>query len=42
MVATGYTRHACWDPATSRMIPIPDWLKEIMPDADLDPVTPHR
>jgi len=37
LVATGYTRHACWDPATSRMIPIPDWLKEIMPDADLDP-----
>ena len=37
LVATGYTRHACWDPASSRMIPIPDWLKEIMPDADLDP-----
>jgi acyl-CoA thioester hydrolase len=36
LVATGYTRHACWDPASSRMIPIPDWLKEIMPDADLD------
>jgi hypothetical protein len=41
-VATGFTRHACWDPATAQMIPIPDWLKEIMPDADLDPVTPHR
>jgi acyl-CoA thioester hydrolase len=39
LVATGYTRHACWDPATSRMIPIPDWLKEIMPDADLDPAS---
>ena len=37
LVATGHTRHACWDPASSRMIPIPDWLKEIMPDADLDP-----
>ena len=36
LVASGYTRHAVWDPATSRMIPIPDWLKEIMPDADLD------
>jgi acyl-CoA thioester hydrolase len=36
LVATGSTRHAVWDPATSRMIPIPDWLKEIMPDADLD------
>ena len=40
LVATGYTRHACWNPATSKMIPLPDWLKEIMPDADLDPT--HR
>ncbi|HTY76999.1 MAG TPA: thioesterase family protein [Candidatus Bathyarchaeia archaeon] len=37
LVATGFTRHACWDPATSRMMALPDWLKEIMPDADLDP-----
>ena len=37
LVATGFTRHACWDPATSKMIPLPDWLKEIMPDADLAP-----
>ena len=37
LVATGFTRHACWDPATSKMIAVPDWLKEIMPDADLDP-----
>ena len=37
LVATGFTRHACWDPATARMIALPDWLKEIMPDADLDP-----
>jgi acyl-CoA thioester hydrolase len=36
LVATGFTRHACWDPATSRMIALPDWLKEIMPDDDLD------
>src|SRR5215475_4836060 len=36
MVATGYTRHACWDPATSQMIAIPEWLRGIMPDADLD------
>lgn len=35
-VASGYTLHACWDPATQRMIPIPGWLKEMMPDADLD------
>jgi acyl-CoA thioester hydrolase len=37
LVATGFTRHACWDPSTSKMIPLPDWLKEIMPDADLAP-----
>ncbi|HET8578843.1 MAG TPA: thioesterase family protein [Methylomirabilota bacterium] len=37
LVASGYTLHACWDPATSKMIPIPEWLKEVMPDADLDP-----
>jgi len=37
LVATGFTRHACWDPATSKMIALPDWLKEIMPDGDLDP-----
>jgi acyl-CoA thioester hydrolase len=37
LVATGFTRHACWDPATAKMIAMPDWLKEIMPDADLDP-----
>jgi acyl-CoA thioester hydrolase len=42
LVATGHTVHACWNPATAKMIPIPDWLKEIMPDADLDPVTPRR
>ena len=37
LVASGYTRHACWDPVTAKMIALPDWLKEIMPDADLDP-----
>ena len=37
LVATGFTRHACWDPATAKMIALPDWFKEIMPDADLDP-----
>ena len=42
LLATGHTVHACWNPATAKMIPIPDWLKEIMPDADLDPVTPRR
>jgi acyl-CoA thioester hydrolase len=39
LVATGFTRHACWDPATSRMVPIPDWLRAVMPDGDLDPET---
>ena len=42
LVATGFTRHACWNPATSKMIPLPDWLKEIMPDADLDPAPAPR
>ena len=42
LVASGWTLHACWDPATGKMISIPDWLKEIMPDAELDPVPPRR
>lgn len=42
LVATGMTRHACWDPATSRMVPVPDWLREIMPDTDLDRAAPGR
>ena len=42
LVASGHTLHACWNPATAQMIPIPDWLKEIMPDADLDPAAPRR
>jgi acyl-CoA thioester hydrolase len=42
LVATGHTVHACWNPATAKMVPIPDWLKEIMPDADLDAVTSRR
>jgi acyl-CoA thioester hydrolase len=41
LVASGYTLHACWDPASSKMVPIPDWLREIMPDADLDPLPPR-
>jgi acyl-CoA thioester hydrolase len=40
VVATGHTRHACWNPDTQKMIALPDWLKEIMPDADLDPDRP--
>ncbi len=30
-VATGATLHACWDPATSKMIAVPGWLVAIMP-----------
>ena len=30
-VATGSTLHACWDPATSKVIAVPDWLAAIMP-----------
>ena len=42
LVATGSTLHACLDPVTSAMVPIPDWLRAIMPDADLDPVQSRR
>ncbi len=30
-VATGSTLHACWDPATSKMIAVPDWMVAITP-----------
>ena len=30
-IATGSTLHACWDPVTSKMIAVPDWLVAIMP-----------
>ncbi len=30
-VATGSTLHACWDPATSKMIAVPEWLVAAMP-----------
>jgi len=29
-IATGSTQHACWDPRTSRMIAIPDFLSAVM------------
>jgi len=29
-IATGATLHACWDPATGRMIAVPDWLAAVM------------
>ena len=30
LIATGETRHACWDPHGQKMIPIPDWLRAVM------------
>ncbi len=42
LVATGFTLHACLDPASSKMIAIPDWLKAVMPDEDLDAGPPRR
>jgi acyl-CoA thioester hydrolase len=30
-VATGSTLHACWDPQTSKVIAVPDWLQAAMP-----------
>jgi acyl-CoA thioester hydrolase len=30
-IASGTTLHACWDPATSKMIAVPHWLVAIMP-----------
>ena len=29
-VATGETRHVCWNPETQRMIAIPDWLEPLL------------
>jgi acyl-CoA thioester hydrolase len=29
-IASGATLHACWDPATSRMVAVPDWLAAVM------------
>jgi acyl-CoA thioester hydrolase len=37
-VATGSTLHACWDPATSRIVAVPDWLQRIMPVVTDGPV----
>jgi acyl-CoA thioester hydrolase len=46
LVATGETRHACWNPATQRTIPIPDWLGALLiPAGDGPPRVPgeaHR
>jgi acyl-CoA thioester hydrolase len=34
LIATGETRHACWDPKTGKMIPVPDWLRAVLTEAD--------
>ena len=36
LISSGFTLHACWDPATARMIAVPDWLRGLMPEADLE------
>jgi acyl-CoA thioester hydrolase len=33
VVATGSTLHACWNPASGKMIAMPPWLQAIMPIA---------
>jgi acyl-CoA thioester hydrolase len=30
-VATGSTLHACQDPATGKLVPVPPWLTSLMP-----------
>lgn len=30
LIATGETRHACWNPETEKMIAIPDWLDPLL------------
>lgn len=39
-VATGQTLHACWDPASGKMIAVPPWLQAIMPVAGEGPGGP--
>jgi acyl-CoA thioesterase FadM len=39
-VATGSTLHACWDPATGKMIAVPPWLVAIMPVVEASPELP--
>ncbi|HZS34704.1 MAG TPA: thioesterase family protein [Methylomirabilota bacterium] len=30
LIATGESRHACWNPETQRMIAIPEWLEPLL------------
>ena len=36
-LASGFTRHACLDPVTGKMIAIPEWLQSVMTVYNPDP-----
>lgn len=36
LVATGETRHACWDPHGQRVVEIPDWLRAVLAEGASD------
>ena len=40
-IATGATLHACWDPSTSKMIAVPDWLDKVLAAPGMAPPTPR-
>jgi acyl-CoA thioester hydrolase len=40
-IATGATLHACWDPATSRMMAVPDWLDKVLGGPEMAPPAPQ-
>ncbi|MBI4637310.1 MAG: acyl-CoA thioesterase [Candidatus Rokubacteria bacterium] len=31
VITTGSTLHACWDPATAKLVTVPAWLQAMMP-----------
>jgi acyl-CoA thioester hydrolase len=39
-VASGSTLHACWDPSSSKMIPVPEWLTHALGGPETAPQTP--
>jgi acyl-CoA thioester hydrolase len=41
LIATGETRHACWQPDSQRMVPIPDWLSALLVVPESPPVGPR-
>ena len=36
LLATGETRHACWDPEGLKVIEIPEWLRAVMAEGTSD------